>query len=609
MQPLPIHKLLVKRGGYWRLDGIGEVARNEAKASITLEYIFSEVHPNSVNDKYQKTSITGESLHLHANAVFIRHFPAGGIWIGDKLVVQAPELDNSNEYVIDSRHALNFKRGEIATLGSNRIAELIPDSYFSMSADSKEKLRNSPVTVFPTMDGSPTKYLIIPDAEIFRFYYGLSGDFVKHILSGTTAELFSIKDQDPTTGLINIDIYKSMPNEQKALIALWNSSHSAREKMFNIRKGIQNQSYSNRLDLSPETHLKASMPFDDYTTLRVQGKKVRLTSLNGNPPVWATYVMRIVQCGYQYDFNKIISHRSQRHKLHLKKTEPKTEHGDILSRVGEINFHDTPIVDGNANPSLKRASPVDGQPVSRPGVSEIEFKDIVEQGNEDFEKSGKRAKTTTEAVTHEAGAHGQNSLARGIDGRDSNKIIELSRLSGNLGKFISCLEFLTRTKKIKFESVDFGSRIKYGTYAIIEFTTPASCTRKWGWIFSENPIRKRHLLSVMVSSDGFPPIYLVELENTDLNSKTSTILLCRKDCTALDDSLFTTFLELTAYDYGWPSDNFYSTDTTLRENAADFREKVSMSRVKHPRSSLNENDYIAKWSDMIYSKITDLKND
>lgn len=603
---------LSDRGGFWRLDGVGTIELpSDAKFGMTAEFHFSEISPTKINTPFKKDAITGEHFSPALNIAYLRKIPTGSVLSAGHPNTPPPLVGS---YRIDTDLARQHLRSDEVCLNGLDIKEILPDSYFLSPPKIKEHLKQAQLTIVPTIGISSPKYLIIPDTELFKFYYGAGNTILKGVLNGTTSAIYSHEKSYLEEETTTIHSNRDLSRLELATIARWRNSEIAYTRMLSIRNHIVARHISRGIiNSSNERHIKASFPFNGHTTLGVCGKKICLESVHGAPPIWAIFVMRIQSCSRGLGCKKVrqISGHSNKSKANTDPHEPTSL--NTFVHLPEFDPSDLPLEDIPANIDLQRIHRGDGIPVELPALSDVRFEKIYQEGSDTAHVPTERVYTDIGVLTLEDGSAGKDNTGRGLDGHDE----EISALSKNLELFLLCIESINNDSPIHLDTIGFESARNYNGNKINTLRAPYN--RRWCSITDEDKQRPRNIIVAEAVIAPSQHIYLIEMEIPPATTGQCSIILHKTDYSKLDEDTFKNYLRLTAHQYHWATDTFESTNSYYSKLSADTFKYLKVVKLRHPNkieenpaqpedNAVQNSRYVTRWKNVILNSIEQISN-
>ena len=597
----------MERNGFWRLDGVGSIRLpSDPKAGMTAEFYFSEIAPTKINTPYKKDAITGKHFSLALNIVYMRLIPTGSVLSTGNPITPPPFVGS---YTIDTNAAKHHLRSDEISLNGTTLKEIIPDAYLHSPPEIKEHLNQAQLTIVPIIGIHSPQYLIIPDTELFKYYYGVGSTTLKSVLNGTVDSIYNHEKSHTEEEITTIYSDRNLSKLELSTIARWRNSATARSRMFSIRNHIVARHSSKSIFNSDfEPHIKAPFPFNGHTTLSVCGKKIRLESANGTAPIWAVFVMRIQSCTHGFGCKKV-----RQIFEHSAKSKPSTTpQGEInphpFLHLPKCDFSDLPVEDIPANIDLQRIHRGDGFPIEYPALSDVQFEKVYLEGSETTHVPTGRILTDIGVLTVEDGSTGEDSTGRGVDGYDE----EISALSKNLELFLLCIKAINDKGPIYLEPIGFGSSRKYKENKIYTFKGPNN--RIWCRVQDGITWRSRHIIIAEIATGLSQYLYLIEMETPPNKTGQCSIIIHKTDYSKLDEITFNDYLLLTAHQYYWATEGFHSTRPYYNKIAEETFNKIKVIKVRHPNKvdgepanpeeeAIRNSKYIERWKNIILNKI------
>ncbi|MBI5634110.1 MAG: hypothetical protein HZA15_11610 [Nitrospirae bacterium] len=280
-----------------RIDWFGAVSRNTTKESDPdLEVIMSPFIGNPASPAKNKAVATAKQSVFRVGVGCLPLLHIGAIWQG-RLPIPLDRYKYTREdfQLNISPEAMTIKRSDFST----KKGPLIPKEYYHLSIETAQAAR------VLTIEHKGNPYaVIIPAAEIIRFYYALSTKVSKVLFRGDlegNPDALYIRDKtmlDENDARLIVTAHTgTLFEEIKAMARLAASPDMA---LFHAR-GIHTSLMKNSLNVNcsfPEVF----PPFQGKTTLTVHGKWIHSMAK------WSFLVFWIDYCSFPYPFRKVEPH-------------------------------------------------------------------------------------------------------------------------------------------------------------------------------------------------------------------------------------------------------------------------------------------------------------
>lgn len=533
----------LERPGVWRVDAIGNLHLSTIEGS-RVEVYFSEIHEWAKANPFQVKAGTGNSLSLSVTNAALLHFIPGSLWSGGERVGFLAETLGT--YLIDSKQCQQIQLSDSFRFRGNVIDELLPESHIRLS--SRDALAETWLHVAPVQADDRTLLLIIPSAEVFRFYYGVSTRLIRHILSGDVSSVVDWEASTASEELARIVANIKLYNEEAIVLArakFWEHVHNP---LFIPWKACVMSSME-----KSRAALKAAFPFIGSTRLQVAGKRIPLRDEHGNP-VWAVYVSEIIQCHRELEFERIsVALRKptairDAQSQHSEQTSYQPWlHSDPLDESWEA-----PVVDDPADANLSRTW-FRRENNRFPGATATRISTVLEEEQVDAASPKRAQESHVSGQTLQSGNYSKATRLRlGLDWIDYSP----ERIASVLERFLSVMRHV---QKIKAHTWSVQSRHAFSAAntsldQVTTFPTLKRSRYSWHLILAENgTIRLRQVAWIEIiqrSTNQF--VYALEMEFSASEGGQCTLILRRRDYRRMSDKDMLQFLRLTVIKHRWP---------------------------------------------------------
>lgn len=297
----------------WRIGWLGQFVRNpktpsELSVGVTLTPLKEDINPNLINLNNKSSYDYSKTKTVFVGCGLLPILKIGSFWQNG---INNIELDNRYTR-LETSLLINTSTSELTDYQS--FPKLFELAYYVEIE--KNKLSNLLVVDYPA-DDKENKFdkLIIPCAEILRFYYARSSQLIRALLNGQLDEKSSddkkrkkadsnkIYNPDISLSYCNdgvghIHLRPSIPDKDAPHVARIAFSSYANTQARNIYSGgIKNDNNLNQF------LVKVRPPFEGETTLVFEGKRV--SSPGFSSIGWSFLVFQIKSCSYPFPFSHL----------------------------------------------------------------------------------------------------------------------------------------------------------------------------------------------------------------------------------------------------------------------------------------------------------------
>ena len=598
---LPEFKFFKNHPGIWRMDGVGQLRLIDRKPHATV--CFSGVHPESLvsNNTFFQRSLPASAIVWLA---------VGSLWKNGRRI-----KDNSLEsetFTVDvsKPEILNLQEKLSIPLKTNKNIEvgiIPPDAFnFGGGKGNYNFLKEGTYRVFKT-GKEKTPYLIIPNSEIYRFYYGVSSRLCNSIIVGETDKYvdwnLSERGANPK---IHLKTRLSRLERYVFLRAL--ADDDAMKSFLNIRSMIESQSVQGK-----KVFISADFPFKKRTTLNVKGKRVCLArKTDTTPAVHAFFAMQLLKCAYTPNIEEpivVFGGEEFKAKEGSSTGMGKGDSFDEFLRDLEDLDEFFELDDVSADASRKRLSLL--TPAARfPAMAKISCKFIKPDGNEDV--YGARFARDEESALYTIGEGDysqENSNIRGVD-----KSLSDHQISRDIEKFIEVMKAFRAINKSKNWKVDFLSNTDELSSSGELLSVFPSMGKRYNWYLIKQPhsndSRPRHVVWAQVTLEDNSKIYLVEIElRSDEHGWSTAIWVPTTEKGSFEAEDLNQLLRLTAIRNRWPKLSHKWPNEKLRLSVEDLFERSIIYGMEHPSNTVVASDGgIQAWAEQITDKVSRIVN-
>ncbi|WP_144408851.1 hypothetical protein [Chromobacterium vaccinii] len=570
---------------------------------------FSGIHPDRWRDPFKKNAVLPDvSLALPAHVATLEEFKVGTLW-RDGRCISRPNIGSPKIFRIDASQAREVALEEVVDVGGASIDTVLPDSYFNL-ANTRQALATSRYVMVPTIEDRGPQWLLIPSIELIRFYFGISSRFLAATLSGRLGDYidWSRSKMDGVWPILQVK--EVISRSEAAVLARAIASDPFRAALLGVRQRLT-ATYTNNqtlpLDQQNPLDIQASFPLRGETTLRVWGKRVLLSSGEGNGQ-WAKFVMEIEHCSRPLEFANLLWKSD-------KPWEAKVVEGGEPVRIRPPHFHPLLPDDGEEDELLVDDVPADGRLArlavlkygSRfAGFDTVKFHHERPQVPAIASEPGADIGVPVDALTQNEGQNGQD--AQGNLGL-SEFLSDDGRVDRDLSLFLAALAALkTRTRARGWDIATRPGResIRSGEDWVTYFPEPIGSRKAWHLIGASGTEQRRRQLvcaEIMVSAEG-PYFYLLEMELKPTEQPSQcTLLVNTPDFQWMDEATLLALLQLTVSRGRWPNPkNKWKKEADFLRAQALFT-KIYVHGLRHPDSSSEDGLKPGPWSGLMLGQI------
>lgn len=572
---------LKKRAGYWRVDGVGEVLPR-GRLGTRVAFLFSEIQEDHLANPYTKIASANNRFPMNCHSSWLRLFTPGSIWFEGKKI-SSPETD-ARTFSIATRTCAYMLPDEVPKEFAP-FETLLPTTHVDDN-DNRTILLNTQFALARTSETGENglRWLIIPTAELFRFYLGTSSRLISAALSASLNDLVDWSQSTFSDGKLTIyDRTGNLTKREALFLGRTLVSEQASEAVFGAHKYLARtlMTYP-EASKRPPLFIKSIFPFSGTTELQVSGKKIPLTNIETGKREWAILVSQIRNCSHPFgiDSLKIVKVGA------TEKGKGGAGDGNGNPRPPKQDLEDQAIInDDPADPELGRVV-VRNQVCSFQQLNQIPV-EVELISTEEFECNPRKSKTPVKGYTFDDGANpSSGSGNQGVDQTD----VTVKGISRDITIFLNALKFLRIKMTDKWEVKTIGLLRNNQTIdgeIVTRFPTMGS-RYSWYLIPSENDINNIDRPRKVVCAEiriGDRYVHLIEMELRENESGKSLLAITSKQkpggAAKLGVNDIVGLLKLTAVHNGWPNENL-KWRLKFRQIAEDFFEKFSLSPVIHP---------------------------
>jgi hypothetical protein len=318
-------------GKYWRVDWLGKIHPNPNVDSEPL----IDVHLTQLRDDYTDC-LQNNSLILKEQKppipVGIGALPLismGSVWKDKKCHEILRQDRKSLTFRVDTSKLINttFSGQYDADHG---IYRYISDSYYPVNEHIKA-INDAPLHVVPVTDSRlGFKCILIPQIELFRFYYVCSSFVAKCVWNDDLSRAINQEKSELLEGNdLRIYLRKNLYDHESWLLGRWFLSKTMRSQISRMVRKSRVDAINTSSGRKIAVHPHVSFPFDGVSTLTTYGKRIRIAKWNTDRlhshEEWAFLVLRIQSCSYPLPFRDIVLERENNNLRGLNKDNPDLE--------------------------------------------------------------------------------------------------------------------------------------------------------------------------------------------------------------------------------------------------------------------------------------------
>ncbi|MFV0453912.1 MAG: hypothetical protein ACK5NQ_02745 [Pseudomonas sp.] len=583
------HAALAKHQGLWRVDGIGPVEQN-VRLGARISVCFSGLSEDGLNKPYISASLNGLTLKLLVHTAWIQRFKVGSIWRNGLSVAQPGEMERTVTIDVDRARSLPLTHS--VNLDGQWADKLLPN--FDIG-ENRTSLASSQYSIVPVLNDPYTKWLVIPESELLRFYAGASSRILSSALQGGIDEYVDWNRCDIEEGAPLLCIKKDINRQESALLARACISERAKEALYYPHKELALTShYNSTANAERPLVLKGIFPFTGTTQLSVSGKRMLLCNKNDDPQ-WSIFAMEINHCSKESGFSKIIIIKDEGFPAASKSSDPAADAIPQRFRAlmdDEEDEEDEAFDDVPADQRL-------GRLVVLSYTNQFSaFKDLTLEHRRPHEEHRRNIANSpidisVKALTLEDGSYSKDAQGNLGVSLFQNQDYQIDR---ELQLFIEMLaELRLKTAhlnwKIRTRKID-GAVSYNGEDIIASFPEKIGKKRTWHKIAdSEGNERPRKVVWTEIATDTNQKFfYLFEMELKPGESGQCTLLLHQEQLRKMDDQLFRELLFLTAIQNRWPTPDNKWTKKSHQYRANKIFTDFITHRIRHPSATKPTND-------------------
>ncbi|WP_045689556.1 hypothetical protein [Hymenobacter sp. AT01-02] len=293
---------------YWMVMWVYLVTLEENEYRFTVDLAeIKDVDVVRGLKPYNATNYTGQHRTVQVGHAFLPLMEIGSIWHQKRLVfspatgrhpdtTMAVSIADSQQGYNIPLHALSQRIDPISRFPPYRHPNGSLLSSLCYVLDSQD---------FTIRNGERIDLLILPPAEILRFYYCGSANLLKQVLSnGIPYEQVYLREAtryDPVTQELYIRMRGHLRDSDAHFVGRLAGDQTAHQVTTELGKRIQQNLINHR-----QSYLEAGLPFTGQTKLHVTGKWIKTLT---DPKSWAFMVYTIVSCSAKLPYRHLHYYR------------------------------------------------------------------------------------------------------------------------------------------------------------------------------------------------------------------------------------------------------------------------------------------------------------
>lgn len=607
------HAELAKHQGLWRVDGVGPIEQN-ARLGARILVCFSGLTEDGLNKPYISPSLSGLTLKLQVHTAWLQSFKVGSIWRNGLSVAQPGEMEKTVTIDVDRARSLPFTHS--VNLDGQWADKLLPN--FDIG-ENRISLASSQYTIVPVLNDPHTKWLVIPESELLRFYTGASSRILSSAIQGRIDEYIDWSRCDIEEEAPLLCIKRDINRQESALLARAYISERAKEALHYPHKELAlTNHYNSTAHIERPLVLKGIFPFTGPTQLAVSGKRMLLSNKN-NDPQWSIFAMEINHCSKESGFSKIIIVKDEGFPAASKSSDPTADTMPqgfrALMEDEEDEDEDEAFDDLPADQRL-------GRLVALSYTNQFSaFEGLTLEHRRPQEEHRNNLASTPIDIAVKALTLEDGSYAKDAQGNLGVSLFQSQdyQLDRELQLFIEMLaelrlETAHMNWKIRTRKID-GAVSYNGEDIIASFPEKIGKKRTWHKIAdSEGNERPRKVVWTEIATDANQKFfYLFEMELKPGESGQCTLLLHQEHFGKMDDQLFRELLFLTAIQNRWPTPDNKWTKKSHQYRATKIFTELITYRIRHPSATkppIDDNNHMTthnvsprEWATLILERI------
>lgn len=486
MKGIPGIKEFPSDGRYWRVDWFGAIQPNPKVArEPVLQVIITPFKTTDINQlTSNKLATVASSLidYTEQRTISIGsgQLPMlciGSIWRdGELQKTLAGQVIDFRDLVISA-----FTTKVIHASAKENGHYLLPFSHYRFGSDGYFSKM-----VAVEYKGDPFG-ILIPMAELLRFYFAVSTDLVDAIFSGDLKHnLYSV---------INPENTWSEPDEQREVIGLrqrftdedgWVLARILSSPVaFEAATAVHDAMLKNRINNKP-AHIECGFPFEGKTTVTAHCKPVPVEGTDQ----WRYLILSLARCTAAFPFRQLTIYRDNDGRQAGDEDKPDIEKQQSWPGPRTIQGNPNKPLQSQQAPNMQSATELFSLPTNRFG--DIEGKEPDKPTKEQCEyKSSTRIKPAA-LTTQLSSAQGENNDSTTGAGRLNSSYERAKALPASFETFIKAIEYLNT-----LDGLSARIRKPDEFTEFIPLVKPSGC---WQWSYLDSSITlKRRVLAAEIA--------------------------------------------------------------------------------------------------------------
>jgi len=556
----------------WRIEWIGGVGYNPSVPSEPLiEIVLAQLPDGETNPLSARSRSSQTKTAVRIGVGLLPYISITSLWQNGR-----PVLTDCDAY--RRRLSIDTRLCRVAALGDLTASHNgIPRSCYLFGTSWPHVRR----TLLVALERGDDPYAVmVPTAEIIRFYYAPSTRLAQALFWGEYSETFNTQRSGIFEGgVVRVHLRRWLEDQDAWTLARYICSPVMQREASKLHKGLQLYQLNSATSIwEPDQSLPCGFPFEGSTT--VQGVCLPLPGATPNsPPRWL--ILRLERCSAPFPFDRVIVDRDNNSALGENAEDaylmPAWAEAEKTERTAE-----------KSAPDLFRSNEEPGR-----GHDPLRI-DLVEERFDDLK--GKRLLKEEKIVQrfrHHPMKIAASQMLTGLgtgQGTWGTSNLQLTKLTtvesrqtkqpdvpvlpANLETFVRAIELLAEKHhpwEVGFIGAGEGDA-SFGPHTLASFPTLDSRKRKrigWAWIKTENRARR---VAIVEIRSGNQAGYVFEIERT--NQKHAILLLARNDLQKISVGELQEFLLLCAIRRGWPPEEQLQ---GYRRRTTTHRELVGLS--------------------------------
>ncbi len=471
------------------------------------------------------------------------------------------------------RHQLRIDTSSCRTVALGDVtssANAIPRSSYLFGSSWPHVRRTLLVAV--EQNGDPYA-VMVPTAEIVRFYYAPSTRLAQALFWGEYAEAFNAERSGVLEdGTVRVHLRRWLEDQDAWTLARYLCSPVMQREASRLYQGLQlHQLNSTSLISEPDQALRCGFPFEGPTT--VQGIFLRLPApTSDSPPRWL--ILQLERCSAPFPFDQVFVDRDN-------DSAPGANAADenLMPAWTKTEKAESDVEKRAPNVFQSSEEPQRGLEPLRIALIEDRFDDLSDKQLMKEEKIVQRyrfspmkadANQMLTGLGTGQGKWGASNLQLTkltTVQSPAQKRPDVSVLPASIETFVRAIELLAQKRPCTVSLIGVGpGDTSFGEHTLASFPTHDLKGKKiaWAWIKKEKHPRR---VAIAEIQSGDMSAYALEIERT--NQEHATLILARNDLQKIGVSEWATFLLMCALKRGWASQDqvpgYQRRTTTHRE--------------------------------------------